>query len=143
MPAHKKHSSIRARGDRASTSAILSADSSAAEVPELPPATEWHPLTVQWWEDLWAAPMSSEYHYSDRHALYILAVLVDAFWKAPSKELASEIRLQRVAFGMTPYDRRKLEWTIEATEEAKDRGSQRRRTVTIPVGPDPRQALAN
>ena len=52
--------------------------------------------------------------------------LVDAFWTEPSQALAAEIRLQRQAFGLTPYDRRRLEWTIESVDEAQDRGRQRR-----------------
>lgn len=86
----------------------------------------WRPETLDWWADLWAAPMSNEYHSSDRHALYLLAVLMDAFWTSPTQQLAAEIRLQRQAFGLTPYDRRRLEWTIETVDAAKDAGDRRR-----------------
>lgn len=140
----KKHPSARARRNKASTAATLSADGALAveDRPTLPDGADWHAMTVSWWNDLWAAPMSSEYHSSDRHALYVLAALVDAFWRMPSKELAAEIRLQRQAFGLTPYDRRRLEWTIESADEAKDRGRQRRerQTKQAPVD-DPRAAL--
>jgi hypothetical protein len=107
-------------------------------------ASDWHPETLAWWEDLWSAPMASEYHSSDRHALFLLAVLMDDFWLSPSTKLASEIRLQRQAFGLTPYDRRRLEWTIESTEEAKDRGQQRKtRQGAVQPKPaaDPRSIL--
>jgi hypothetical protein len=81
----------------------------------LPPTREWHPQTEEWWADLWAAPMSNEYHASDRHALYMLAALMDDFWTTDTagrrKALSEEIRLSRQAFGLTPYDRRRLEWT--------------------------------
>lgn len=119
------HAVLGKRGPKAALVATLVEDDSPA--PKLPPGTrEWHPLTVEWWNDLWASPMAGEYHESDRHALFILAALVDAFWQFPTKELAAEIRLQRQAFGLTPYDRRRLEWTIETAAEAQDRGKQRR-----------------
>ena len=158
MPAPKKHSSARARANTASTAATLT-DGGSAIVPTLPKRpdiieydsegnrqtfeTDWHEETLNWWSDLWASPMAAEYHSSDRHALFILAVLMDDFWNAPSTKLASEIRLQRVAFGLTPYDRRRLEWTIETTEEAKDRGTARRgqSSPQPSQGKDPRLAL--
>lgn len=91
--------------------------------------------------------MAGEYHESDRHGLFILATLVDAFWTSPSKDLAGEIRLQRQAFGLTPYDRRRLEWSIESAEEAKDRGQQRRGRTPAPspkpAGEDPRLSLVS
>lgn len=143
MPQPKKHASTRARANRASTAATLS-DGRTVIRPELP-ARDWHPLTEAWWDDLWASPMAAEYHSSDRHGLFILAALVDQFWTEPDQKLASEIRLQRQAFGLTPYDRRRLEWTIETAEEAKDRGVQRTQrqasSVQPPRGDDPRLAL--
>lgn len=139
----KKHPSTRARRNKASTAATLSADSAVAvaDRPALP-ERNWHALTLAWWEDLWAAPMSSEYHSSDRHALYVLAALMDEFWEKPTTRLAAEIRQQRQAFGLTPYDRRRLEWTIESADEAKDRGRQRRERQTRQApADDPRAAL--
>jgi hypothetical protein len=132
MPQPKKQASVRARSNRASTAATLT-DGTRIIRPELPGRTDrdgdpvdWHPLTLEWWNDLWASPMAAEYHSSDRHALFILAALVDQFWTHPTKDLAGEIRLQRVPFGLTPYDRRRLEWTIETAEQAKDSGAARR-----------------
>ena len=143
MPQPKKDPSVRARANRASTAATLT-DGRTVIRPDLPAERDWHPLTVEWWDDLWASPMAGEYHASDRHGLFILAALVDAFWHGPSKELASEIRLQRQAFGLTPYDRRRLEWTIETAEDAKDRGQARRGATTSrqpAAKSDPRLAL--
>lgn len=144
VPQRKKHPSLRARTNQASTAAKL-ADGSTVIRPELPEREGgWHHQTLEWWDDLWAAPMAAEYHASDRHALYMLAALMDMFWRDPCQKLASEIRLQRAAFGLTPYDRRRLEWTIETTEEAKDRGAKRRQAQAVPQpdrGTDPRLAL--
>ena len=145
MPQPKKHASTRARANRAATAATLT-DGRSVILPDLPERDEgWMPQTTDWWIDLWASPMAGEYHESDKHALFLLAVLVDAFWRAPSKELAAEIRLQRQAFGLTPYDRRRLEWTIETAEESKDRGKARRNASSSAKQPeqaaDPRLAL--
>lgn len=145
MPARKKDPSVRARANRASTSATLSGGVPPKDRPTLPDGREWHPLTLAWWDDLWASPMAGEYHDSDRHGLFILAALVDQFWTTPDAKLAGEIRLQRQSFGLTPYDRRRLEWTIESADEAKDRGRQRRArqgsSSTSRGGDDPRSVL--
>ncbi|ARC55990.1 hypothetical protein AS850_02740 [Frondihabitans sp. 762G35] len=156
MPAAKKHPTTRARRNTASTASTLR-PADTVQIPALPPrpvvftedgamkAGDWHEATLDWWADLWASPMAAEYHSSDRHALFLLAVLIDDFWREPSTKLASEIRLQRVAFGLTPYDRRRLEWTIETADEAKERGQARRAAPRAnrqpPAGTDPRLAL--
>lgn len=145
MPQRKKDPSVRARANKASTAAKLSAEGSVPEGkrPVLPDSRDWDPMTLDWWNDLWASPMAGEFHASDRHGLFILAALVDAFWREPDQKLAGEIRLQRQAFGLTPYDRRRLEWTIESAEESKDRGRQRRerQRPPSPAGDDPRSVL--
>ena len=157
MPAAKKDPSVRARANRAATAATLGSESVVplAQRPELPERTDkdgnalaWHQLTLEWWRDLWAAPMAGEYHSSDRHGLFVLAGLMEDFWRAGSPTMrttvAMEIRLQRQAFGLTPYDRRRLEWTIESVHEAQDRGRSRRQRATTPApvaGADPRSAL--
>lgn len=150
MPQPKKPASVRRRTNKAATAATLS-DGRAVIRPTLPPRfneereeIDWNPATVEWWNDLWASPMAAEYHTSDKHALFILAALVDQFWTNPDQKLAGEIRLQRQAFGLTPYDRRRLEWTIETAEQAKDSGAARReRTASQQprATDDPRLAL--
>lgn len=147
MPQPKKHSSVRARANKASTSATLTGEVVPALRPDLPdlPGREWHPQTVEWWNEMWASPMAAEYHVSDRHALYVLAILMDDFWENPGVMKAGEIRLQRQSFGLTPYDRRRLEWTIETAEGAKADGRRRRSERELPPaegdGTDPRAGL--
>ena len=158
MAAPKKHASTRARRNQASTAAsLVEEDSTVAATritPPLPPLVDsdgeehpWSVRTVEWWEDMWASPMGREYHESDIHQLYVLARLIEAFWASPSVQIASEIRLQRQAFGLTPYDRRRLEWTIEQAEEAQDRGDRRRAgqgtAQQPPAEDDPRLKLVN
>lgn len=120
--------------------------------PQLPGLGGWHEMTLRWWADIWASPMSQEWDESDIHNVYVLAAVYNDIWTALSptarKEAASEFRLQRANLGLTPYDRRRLEWTIESADEARDRGNQRRtkRTQkppqeTKPAASDPRAAL--
>ena len=132
MPARKKEPSVRARTNKASTASTLS-DGRTAIRPALPERFDefgnelvWNVLTIEWWNDLWASPMAAEYHSSDKHGLFVLAELTDQFWTSRDPKLAAEIRQQRQAFGLTPYDRRRLEWTIETAEDAKDKGRARR-----------------
>src|SRR5688572_21266126 len=115
MPPTGKHPSVRARRNKTSTAATLSVVHNV-QAPELPEReTPWHPQTISWWIDTWASPMAPEFHKSDTHGLFLLALLIDDFWTAPSTALAAEIRLQRQCFGLTPMDRRRLQWEIERT----------------------------
>jgi hypothetical protein len=90
--------------------------------------------------------MAPEYDASDVHGLYVLAELVDAFWNCESvtgrKDLSGEIRLQRQAFGLSPIDRRRLQWEIERGDEAAEAGVRRRssRVAKAQAGADPRMA---
>jgi len=76
-------------------------------------------MTYAWWHDVWHSPMAAEFLQADIHGLYRLAVLVDSFWLQPTKELAAEIRLQQTAYGLTPIDRRRLQWEVERVEKGR------------------------
>ena len=144
MPAQKKDASVRQRRNTASTAATLKV---AGKVPEMPAGVEWHDMAVQWWEDVWSSPMSPEWDESDLHNVILCAMLYNDIWMAETakdrKDAAAEYRLQRKDLGLTPYDRRRLEWSIETTEEAKDRGRRRRESAPVPGGAavDPRSVL--
>jgi len=97
-------------------------------------------MTRAWWRDIWRSPMAEEYLRADEHALYRLAVLVDSYWTKPTAGLAAEIRLQQQAFGLTPLDRRRLEWSIEQVEAAQSRVAKRTRKTSKETD-DPRDAL--
>lgn len=148
MPANKKDPSVRARRNQASTRAKLTR-SADVEIPELPERDAgWHKLTRDWWRDIWSSPMSPEWDDSDVHNVLIAAAIFDDMWTAETakerKDAAAEYRLQRVDLGLSPYSRRRLEWTIESADEAKERGQQRRarRTPAAPdAGDDPRSVL--
>lgn len=59
--------------------------------------------------------------------------------------LSSELRLAQASYGLTPIDRRRLQWEIERGEAAEARTTGRRttRTPKAEKGPDPRLLLAN
>lgn len=153
MPAYKKHASTRARANKASTAATLyPRDASEIEIPELPDLFDqdgevvpWRPETVEWWEEVWCSPMAGEFVDSDVQGLYRLAILVDNFWNDPSAKNHAEIRISQQEYGLTPYSRRRLEWTVETAEDAKARG-RRRESVTPPqphAAHDPRLSIVN
>lgn len=116
-----KASAVRQRRNRTSTQATLSlVESTRVRAPQLQPRDRlWHPLTRAWWHDVWHSPMAAEFLQADLHGLYRLAVLIDAFWLQPTKELAAEIRQEQTAYGLTPIDRRRLQWEVERVEKGR------------------------
>lgn len=142
MPPPPKDPSTRRRRNKTSTARTLHAVPDTP-TPALATVRQWNDETLAWWADLWSSPMAPEYDDSDIHGLLLLAVLVDEFWSEPSRELAAEIRLQRQCYGLTPIDRRRLQWEIERGEEAEEKRQTRRATPKRqPAGKDPRKALA-
>lgn len=101
------------------------------------PDTAWHPMTLSWWVDVWASPMAPEFDDSDKHGLFALAVVVNDFWSTDRptlrRDLIAEIRQQSQRFGLSPIDRRRLQWEIERTEEAQERGARRRSAAPLQV----------
>lgn len=121
-----------ARRNQSTTRSTLTRDHDVV-APDLPDRDfGWHHLTVEWWADIWASPMAPEYDASDQHGLYVLADLIDAYWNAGNPKtragLASEIRLQRQCYGLTPIDRRRLQWEIARGDDAEQKTRARRNT---------------
>lgn len=116
----------------------------APDLPDRGADLEWHPLTVAEWRAVWASPMAPEYTDSDLHGLFVYIDLVDTFWRCPhekavtKKELAGEIRLQAQRFGLSPIDRRRLQWEIERGEQAQEAGERRRAAKRPSKAEDPR-----
>ena len=141
-----KDPSTRARRNKTSTAAILASNPKII-VPDLPVDFPWHSMTARWWADIWASPMAPEYDDSDQHGLFMLAVMVNDFWDADKASartaLAAEIRQQSQRFGLSPIDRRRLQWEIERTEDAQATGRTRRARAVSPSTPsvDPRAIL--
>jgi hypothetical protein len=108
----------------------------------------WHPKVREWWSSVWKSPMASEFVGPDiRGGLYLLAELYQRRWSdADTKTLvalASEIRQQEIRFGLSPIDRRRLQWEIEKGETAAERTTTRRRATKLDevAKTDPRSVL--
>lgn len=148
MPVPPKHPSTRARRNKTSTNAILTSEHDV-KAPPLPRGVDWHPMTKVWWKDIWESPMAPEFVKADNHGLFQLAMLTNDFWKAESpsqrSSLAAEMRQQGQRFGLSPIDRRRLQWEIEKTEDAIARGAEKRSKPApkpVPTGvADPRSVL--
>jgi hypothetical protein len=141
---------MRERRNKDVTAATLLDARPLKGIPELPKRRrKWGVETIAWWKDIWRSPMAPEFIQSDIHQLYILADLTDQYWResatkrGPSPALATEIRLQRQCFGMTPIDRRRLQWSVEKAEGASAKGQKRRndRYRFKKYKKDPREAL--
>lgn len=115
----------------------------------------WDAQTVAWWNDVWTSPMANEWDESDEHNVMVVALLYDDIWTAATpkarKDALAEYRLQRADLGLSPYSRRRLEWTIEVADAAKDQGKKRRASTGTPPAPaepgspeavDPRSVLS-
>lgn len=149
-----KPAALRQRRNVVSTKATLPSSEAAAlnKVPKLPPRKggRWHREVVAWWRSVWQSPMASEWLASDmRGGLYLLADLHQARWEARDQpavlvKIAAEIRSQEVRFGLSPIDRRRLQWEIEkgegAAEKTDSRRATKRATPAKPVN-DPRNVL--
>lgn len=139
-PAPKKNPGRR---NRSATKATLDSQTKV-RAPKLP-TRKWHSEARRWWKDIWASPMAPEFLDADQHALVRLAVLISDYWEAENaaarKELAAEIRLQQQAFGLTPIDRRRLQWEVEKAEGARAKGKRRRQKDPVGDPTDPRAAL--
>lgn len=146
MPPPPKHPSTRARRNKTSTNATLTTEHDVKQ-PPLPKGVEWHPMTTAWWRDIWKSPMAPEFLKADVHGLFQLALLTNDFWLAetPSARsaLAAEMRQQGQRYGLSPIDRRRLQWEVEKVEDAQHRGQQRRSggqpARPQPQGEDPRK----
>ncbi len=134
------------RRNRAATQATLPSEAEAAtwEVPPLPPRRgKWHERVVEWWAAVWTSPMAHEYIESDKQGLILLAMLLQDFWTAQAArdrfKFATEIRQQEARFGLTPVDRRRLQWEIERAEVAGKKTAARRKRADR--NKDPRDVL--
>jgi len=135
----------RQRRNKAATRALLPAESAPiVGRPELPARTDtaWHPLAVQWWDDVWASPQCREFLRADLGALYRLVHLVDRWWQTGQMKLAVEIRLMEREFGLTPLSRRRLEWTVAQSEAAVEKRERQRSRQGRVIEHDPREVLA-
>jgi hypothetical protein len=87
-------------------------------------------MVTEWWRSVWTSPMASEYLDADmRSGLYLLADLYQIRWTVEGRDLieaSKEIRQQEVRFGLSPIDRRRLQWEVERAEVAVERTAARK-----------------
>lgn len=76
--------------------------------------------------------MRDEYLKADIHGLYVLADLVDQYWCKPSVKLAAEIRQQRQCYGLTPIDRRRLQWEVAKVDAVQPKPPKREKSTGDP-----------
>ena len=139
-----KDPAIRQRRNKSSSRALLPAEAPIEKAPRLPAhpgGGGWSNMARRWWSDIWSSPMHYEYSSGDIPALFRLVLLVDMFWRTGKLDLAREIRMLEREFGLTPLSRRRLEWTVAQTEEAKDRHEHKRVRRAIIIDGDPREVL--
>lgn len=146
MPRPLKDPAIRQRRNKKPTAATMEAETvlASGDAPPLPKrgadADPWHPQTVAFWADVWASPMAKRYLQVDLHGLFVLAELTDQFWHKPSAYLSSEMRARAVAYGLTPLDRNRLDWKIEAPKKPEEE-QKPAAEVKAREGFDPRKVL--
>jgi hypothetical protein len=145
---------LRQRRNRVATRAILPSveESQKRKVPPLykreSSAEKWHPKVLGWWKALWKSPMAEEYLEPEvRGGLYDLAELYQGFWTSKDVRemiaVAAEIRQQEARFGLSPVDRRRLQWEIERGNQAEERTKRRRQNRVLEnlAGQDPRDLM--
>lgn len=117
-----KPTHLRQRRNKTVPGANLTTEEAPIEgAPELPSRgrrRRWHPRVLAWWQKVWQSPMAAEYLESDVEGLYLVAELHQQFWGGATK-LAAEIRLQEQRFGLSPIDRRRLQWEVHRVETAE------------------------
>lgn len=127
MPRPPKDPKLRQRRNRDVTSASLIDTSPLIDgVPELPQRfneegieIDWRSESVVLWDEIWSSPMATEYTQADVHRVLLYVDLWDRYWRKPTTACAAELRLQGVCLGVTPIDRRRLQWEIKRVEEPK------------------------
>ena len=85
--------------------------------------------------------MRHEFLRADLGALIRLVFLVNSYYQTGQLDVAREVRLMEREFGLTPLSRRRLEWTVTQTEDAREKSDQRRRRGAKTIGQDPRGIL--
>lgn len=106
-----KDPAVRQRRNAVTTRAALPT-ARAITAPDLPKGREWHQLVVEWWADVWRSPQATRWTATEKHQAYVVAALLDEFYRAPSVRLSAEIRSWEAGLGLDEMDRRRLQWEM-------------------------------
>jgi hypothetical protein len=96
--------------------------------PPLPqhPYGEWHPLVVEWWDDLWAGPQAKRYTSAHKHAAYLAAHVLDLFYRKPTERAHQLVDRFFVGLGVGPRDLNRVRWEerdeLQGAETSKHGG---------------------
>lgn len=136
-PASKPENLRQRRNKKASA-----AELTAPETPEIPAIPnpdkrEWHELSIAWWDHIWSSPMATRYLKTDLDGLGMLALIVDEFYKTLDLKLLAEIRMQESRYGLSPWDRARLDWRVTPAADDKPKPVSRKRDEAV----DPRKFL--
>lgn len=141
-----KPAALRQRRNKVSTAATLPPAGTVVGViaPDLPvrgkDSLPWHARTIDYWKRVWSSEMVGEYLDADIPGLVVVMELQDKF-NYGDHSVAAELRLQRQCFGLTPIDRRRLQWEVGKVEGAR-RGGKPQAEMPQPTRKnDPRQVL--
>ena len=107
-----KSPETRQRRNVSATAATLVDGDGKAKAQNLPKGIT-QKETRAWWKAIWASPMAEEWLPSDLQPLLRLALLVDDFWRSPDQKLGELIAKLEARFGLTPYDRHRMQWKVE------------------------------
>ena len=145
-PVSKPKAERRNRTQRVGARVLHAVAAGDVVAPSLPDRV-WHPLVLSWWADIWLSPMAPEWQASDVHGLFELAGVMDRFWRAVDDPdatpgsitgLAMQLRQGRQQYGLSPLDRRRLEWEIDRGDGATDRTAKRKALAKPKAVRDPR-----
>lgn len=127
MPVPPKDPAVRQRRNIKTEEAELPPAAENAKIPKLlnPDSRVFHKLAIRWWLNLWRSPMAARFLSTDADILGMTALLIDDFYKCKSpkerRELAAEIRQQTARFGLSNWDRNRMNWTVTEKADTKPR----------------------
>jgi hypothetical protein len=105
------------RARRNATLPMTMLGTTPVKAPPLPRSAKYLKATKDWYGAWKTSPQASQFSTTDWQRLHMLAPLVDLYFRSPSKELFSEIRMTEANLGATVADRQRLRWTIPGRAE--------------------------
>lgn len=137
MPAHLKHPKVRQRRNKISTSAEVPFEplSKKTEMPSH--RKDWLPTVREAWATIWASPLVDELAKEDKILLAVAFESLQRFYEKPTVLGGKVVMGIFAPFGLTPLDRRRLNWIRQKPEAPKPAA----RPNHASSGEDPRDIL--
>lgn len=151
-----KDVSVRQRRNKTSTAreiVLRGQHEDLLPVPSLPERTYWpkgakEPREVAWhdqvklaWVEMWQYPLIYEAPTVDQHLMLVYIDLLQDFWERsvagkPRHEIARDLRSYAELWGIGEKSRRHLQITIQAANEALERGVQQSKKTIVASATD-------